>query len=415
VKGRSRLFLVLVIILAAGLSVIAYFGIGNNQFAGVGNIRQGLDLVGGVAIVYGVQDFENPTTADMNAAISLIRRRLERYNHMEAEVALQGTDQIRVDIPGVDNPEEAISALGATALLTFRDEEGNILVTGDDVRDANRVTVPGQHGTAGSFAVELQFTSEGTQRFAEATSANIGRPLAIFLDEEPISAPVVENAITDGTAVITGVFTAEEAATLARSIREGSLPFALEVLSVNNVGARLGAGALNQGILAGLIGTSLVLIFMLFVYRICGLAADIALVMYVGLLLIFLSMFGVTLTLPGIAGIILSIGMAVDANVVIFERIREEITAGRSLKAAIDAGFKRAFPAIVDSNITTIIAAVVLFWLGTGPVRGFAQTLTIGIIISMFTALVVTRFIIKNMVGAGIGTPAMFIPVKKEA
>ena len=413
-KGRSILFLVLIIVIAASLSVLSYFGIGEGHTLGVGNIKQGLDLKGGVAIVYGARNYK-PNDTEMNAALNLIQRRLDNKNYTEAEVGKQGADQIRVDIPGVDNAEQAVAELGATALLTFRDEDGNTLLTGSDVEDAKRAYQSNNQGTAGQYIVSLTFNSEGTKKFADATAKNEGKTISIFLDNEFISAPRVNAVITDGKSVIEGGFTAESSEYLARTIREGSLPFALEVLSENYVGAKLGANALRLGITAGLIGTALVLLFMLFMYRVSGLAADIALIIYVGLLLVLLSAFGITLTLPGIAGIILSIGMAVDANVVIFERIREEINTGRSIRASIDAGFKRALPAIIDGNVTTLIAAAVLFWLGTGPIKGFAQTLSIGIVLSMFTALTVTRFIIKSLTGAGLNTPKLFITVNKGA
>jgi len=316
----------------------------------------------------------------------------------------------------VADADKAVADLGATALLTFKDEAGNTLLTGNDVATATRqYQTSGQGTAAGQYVVALTFKPDGVKKFADATTANQGKTINIFLDDQFISGPTVNEPITTGNAVISGSFDATSAEQLARTIREGSLPFALEVLSVNNVGAQLGANALSMSILAGLIGTALVLIFMLIVYRVSGLAADIALVIYVGIVLILLSLIGVTLTLPGIAGIILSIGMAVDANVIIFERMREEIHAGKSIRAATQAGFKRAFPAIFDSHVTTIIAAGVLYWLGTGTIKGFAQTLAVGIIISLFTALTVTRFIILNLEGAGLNVPKLFVPVKKEA
>ncbi|MDR2650293.1 MAG: protein translocase subunit SecD [Clostridiales bacterium] len=415
VKGRSLFFVALAVVAAAGLAVLSYFGIGPEHTLGVGGIRQGLDLRGGVSIVYTAKDY-NPNQTEMNAAISLIRRRLDSKNYTEAEVGQQGSDQIRADIPGAGDAEQAVRELGATALLTFKDEAGNTLLTGSDVSDAKRQYMSASQGTAGQYVVSLSFNSDGVKKFADATAANLNKTISIFLDNEMISSPTVNAAITDGNAIIeSSTFTAESSEMLARTIREGSLPFALEVLSVNNVGATLGVNALNTGIIAGVIGAGFVLVFMLVIYRMSGLAADIALVIYVGIVLLLLSLFSITLTLPGIAGIILSIGMAVDANVIIFERMREEISSGRSIHASIDASFRRAFPAILDSNVTTLIAAAVLFWLGTGPIKGFAQTLAIGIVVSMFTALTVTRFILKNLAGAGLNVPKMFIPVKKEA
>jgi protein-export SecD/SecF family membrane protein len=412
-KGRSTFFVILAVLVAAGLGALAYFGIGTNKLLSVFNIRQGLDLKGGVSIVYAPVDY-TPNSTEMNAAISLIRRRLDAKNYTEAEVGQQTGNQIRVDIPGVDDAEEAVNEIGATAQLAFKDGDGNTLLTGADVSDATR-QVDSSNGGAGQYVVALTFTSDGAKKFADATANNVGKPIYIFLDSDMISQPTVNQAITDGKAVIEGNFTAQSAEELARTIREGSLPFSLQTLSVNNVGATLGADALKGGIIAGIIGTIIILLFMLIIYRTSGLSADIALIIYVGLVLILLSALRITLSLPGIAGIILSIGMAVDANVIIFERMREEIGNGKSMHSAIDAGFKRAFPAILDSNVTTLIASAVLYWLGTGTIKGFAQTLAIGIIVSMFTALTVTRFIIKSLVGAGMSNPKLFVPVRKEA
>ena len=230
----------------------------------------------------------------------------------------------------------------------------------------------------------------------------------IVMDDEIISSPVVQTAITDGHAMITGQFDGEEAEELASLIRAGSLPFDLNVLQMKNVGARLGADALSGGIKAGFVGVALVLIFMLLKYKLLGLAADWALIIYMGLDLIFLSLFHVTLTLPGIAGLVLSAGMAVDANIVIFERIKEELVVGNTLRVAIKNGFKRAKPAILDGNVTTLIAAVILFFLGSGSIKGFASTLMIGIILSMFTALFVTRILVNGLMQAGVHNPKYY-------
>jgi protein-export SecD/SecF family membrane protein len=416
-KSRSILTLALVVLVAGGLGVLSFFGIGQSKLFGVQGIKQGLDLKGGVTVVYSPKGVI-PSDQEMDSALSLIRRRLDAKNYTEAEVGLQGLQgarQIRVDVPGIDDPETAVSELGKTAQLTFKDVDGNTLLTGADVADAQREITQTAQGVAGSYGVALQFNSEGKSKFADATRNNMGKSIGIFLDDVMLSDPVVQATITDGIASISGTFTAEDAESLARSIREGSLPFDLEVLSVSTVGAKLGADALQTGIIAGIIAIGLIIIFMVIFYRMAGLAADLALLVYTGLVLVILSGVGVNLTLPGIAGIILSIGMAVDANVIIFERIREEIAANRTLRAAIDAGFERAFPAIVDSNVTTLIAAAVLFWLGTGPVKGFAQTLAIGIVVSMITALAVTRLIIKSFVGAGLSDRKLYAPLNKEA
>jgi len=403
-KGKSTVSLLIMLIVAVGLGAVSYFGVGTNKVMGVNNIKQGLDLSGGVHIVYEAEK-ETVTDEEMSAAISLIRGRLDWNNWTEAEVAKEGAKRLRVDIPGVENAEEAISEIGQTAQLVFADEAGKVLLTGDMVSRAIKEVGAMEEGGPSVPYVSLEFNEQGKELFAKATQENLNKRIVIVLDGEVVSAPTVNSAITDGKAMITGNFTPEEAEKTAALIRAGSLPFNLKVLEMKNVGATLGANALSAGIKAGIIGIALVLIFMLVAYRMLGLAADWALIIYIGLDLLALNLFKVTLTLPGIAGIVLSIGMAVDANVVIFERIKEELNTGRTLRSAVKTGFSRALSAIVDGNITTLIAAGVLFWLGSGTVRGFAQTLIIGIIISMFTALFITRLIINGFVGLGANNP----------
>lgn len=399
--------LLVMLIVAVALSAISYRGIGSKKALSVHRIEQGLDLSGGVDIVYEA-DKETVTDAEMQAAISLLQGRLDWNGWTEAEVAREGDKRIRVQIPGVEDAEEAIQQIGQTAQLSFVDEDGNVLLTGDMVKDASKQVGATDANSPSQPYVALEFNEEGTERFAEATAANIGKPIYIVMDTEVISAPTVQAAITDGQAIISGSFTGEEAEQLASLIRAGSLPFNLNVMQMKNVGARLGADALSTGIHAGIVGIALVLIYMLFAYKLLGFAADWALVIYVGLELVVLSLFHVTLTLPGIAGIVLSVGMAVDANVVIFERVKEELVLGKTLRNALKIGFKRATPAIMDGNITTLIAAAVLFFLGSGTVKGFATTLMIGIIISMFTALVITRIIINGLMYAGVQNPKYY-------
>ncbi|MCL2461814.1 MAG: protein translocase subunit SecD, partial [Defluviitaleaceae bacterium] len=269
-------------------------------------------------------------------------------------------------------------------------------------------------GTASQYVVSLVFNSDGATKFAKATQDNIGKYIYIYLDDQQVSAATVNTAITDGKAIIEGNFTLQQVKDLATTISEGSLPFNLTTISVQNIGATLGATALSTTVLAGLIGTILVLLFMALFYRTLGGAADLALLIYIGLNLVIISMLRITLTLPGMAGIILSIGMAVDANVVIFERTREEIASGKSLKASIDLGFKRAFNAIIDSHVTTFIAALVLFFLGTGTIKGFAETLMIGIVVSLFTAFLLTRTFVKALIDVGITRHGAYIGVKRE-
>lgn len=406
-KARGRIMLVIMLVIAAALSFVSYQGIGEGKTLSAGNIKQGLDLSGGVYIVYEA-DKEDVTAEEMQAAVSLIQGRMDWNGWTEAEVAQEGTNRIRVDIPGVENAEEAIREIGQTAQLSFVDETGKVLLTGDMVADATKQVGATQKGVNAEPYVALKFNDEGKQLFAEATAANIGKPIYIVMDGEVISAPMVQSAITTGEASITGNFTGESAEELASLIRAGSLPFNLNVIQMKNVGARLGADALATGVKAGAIGLALVLIFMLVVYKVLGFAADLALIIYVGLELILLNAFNITLTLPGIAGIILSVGMAVDANVVVFERLKEELVEGKTLRVAVKNGFSRALPAILDGNVTTLIAAVVLFFLGSGTVKGFATTLIMGIIISMFTALVITRLIVNGLMQGGCSNPKYY-------
>ena len=403
--GRLRLFLML--LAAVGLGVLSYCGIGAEKLCSVNQIEQGLDLSGGVDIVYEA-DQEFVSESEMNAAVSLLQGRMDWNGWTEAEVAKEGSRRIRVQIPGVENAEEAIEKIGRTGQLAFVDNRGEVLLTGDMVAAAEK-----QVGEIDDFSgavpyVALEFNEEGKKRFAEVTEANIGNVIHIVMDDEIISSPVVQTTITDGHAMITGQFSGEEAEELASLIRAGSLPFNLNILQMKNVGARLGADALSGGIKAGFVGIALVLLFMIAKYKLLGFAADWALIIFIGLELIFLSIFKVTLTLPGIAGLVLSAGMAVDANVVIFERIKEELIGGNTLRVAIKNGFKRATPAILDGNVTTLIAAVVLYFMGSGTVKGFAATLMIGIILSMFTALFVTRLIVNSMMQAGIHNPKYY-------
>ncbi len=404
-KAKNFFSLLIIIAVAVGMGCLVYFGAGSKNLFAVKNIRQGLDLRGGVSIIYQA-DKNNPTPEEMNSAKSLIQGRLDRKNFTEAEVATQGLNRIRVDIPGVDNAEEAVSEIGKTAQLTFRDEQNNVLLNGSEIKNATKQVI--QENNQTKIVVALEFTSAGQKLFEDATGKNVGKRILICLDNDIISMPTVQQKISGGNATITGDFTSQKAEELAALIRAGSLPFNLNVISLENVGAKLGADALESSLVAGIGGTLLVILFMLIFYKLLGFAADIALLIYVGIVLACLSLFGITLTLPGIAGIILSVGMAVDANVIIFERIKEELTNKKSMRASIKSGFSKAFSAIFDGNVTTLIAALVLYCFGSGPIKGFAQTLSLGIIVSMFTALVITRLIINNIVGLGLSNPKFF-------
>ncbi|MDR1066102.1 MAG: protein translocase subunit SecD [Clostridiales bacterium] len=405
-KVKSALLFLALICAAAGLSVVSYMGIGPSNILGVANIKQGLDLKGGVNIVFEAEA-ENPTDHEMDSAIRLLQQRLDFKGETESEVSRQGAKRIRVDIPGYEDADEAVQTIGQTARLAFLDEENNELLDGSMVADARKSTQQNAYG-ASEVVVALEFNSDGAAKFEEATGANIGKSISIMLDNIIISAPTVNARISGGNAVIEGGFTAKEAEDLANLIKSGSLPFDLKVTSMQNVGARLGADALRTSLLGGAIAFGLILLFMLVLYRTSGLAADIALFIYLALNLIILSLFRITLTLPGIAGIALAVGMAVDANIIIFERLKDELSAGKGLLPSINAGFKRAFPAIADSNITTIIAAVILFALGSGPIKGFAQTLIIGIAVSFFTAIFITRLILKSLIGVGASNPKLY-------
>lgn len=376
-------------------------------YAGYKNIKLGLDLKGGVYIVYGPEEGVTPSDDDMAAAISMLQQRVEYKGYYDAEVSQEGDSKIRVEIPGVEDAAAVVEEIGEAAHLTFRamnddGTPGDVLVDGINVADADKAY------QNNAVVVTLTFDEAGRQAFATATQNNVGRQIGIYMDDMLISAPTVNQAITDGNAVITGDFDAESAEDLAAKIRSGSLPFSLRALEYNAVGARLGADSLSTSVKAGAVGVFLVLLFMLIVYRLPGLLADIALVGYTALNIIILSLTGISLTLPGVAGIVLGIGMAVDANVIVFERIKEEIRAGKSVKTAIHNGFDRALSAILDGNITTLIACAVLLWLGTGPIKGFAQTLILSIVVSMFSALIVTRILLNLCVNIGIKSPKLY-------
>ncbi len=407
-KSRSSLILAIVIAIVVGLGALAYYGVGEDKKLGVERIKLGLDLKGGVNIVYEADVTKDPVQKDMNAAIEMIRVRLDREGYTESDVAQEGARRIRVDIPGVKDATQAVREIGATAQLTFVGPDGEVALRGNHVKSATKQIYQDQTTGRNKIVVALEFDSEGTKLFAEATEKYINQPLSIMLDDTEISAPVVNSVISDGKATIEGAFGNEEADVLAGRIEAGSLPFNLTAISSNGVGAKLGMSALETSILAGILGVAFIMIFMVVMYKVNGLAADIALCFYIALLIISLSAMQATLTLPGIAGIILSIGMAVDANVIIFARIKEELQTGRSLRVAVDAGFSRALNAIIDGNITTLMAAGVLYYLGSGLIKSFAQTLAVGIIISMFTALVITRMLIKLLINVGIQNPTLY-------
>ena len=431
-KSKGILTLVLTLVIMAALGYVAVFGIGTEKAGAASEIKQGLDLAGGVSITYQVVGDEKPSPEDMSDTIYKLQKRVQVYS-TEAQVYQEGDDRINIEIPGVSDANTILEDLGRPGALYFiaqTDADGNenysytgsgetgyslnktidelladgsIVLEGTDVAAAQGGTGSDSLGNS-QFVVDLVFTDAGTTKFGDATTkayAN-GQSIGIYYDQDFISVPNVQAALTDGKAQITGMGSFEDAEKLASQIRIGGLKLELEELRSNVVGAQLGAEAINTSLTAALIGLIIIAVFMIIVYRIPGFSSVLALVIYTILTVLCLNMFEITLTLPGIAGIILSIGMAVDANVIIFARIREEITAGKSVRSAIDDGFKKALSAIVDGNVTTLIAALVLALKGSGSVKGFAYTLALGIVISMFTALVVTRLILKAFFAIGL-------------
>lgn len=398
-KSNGILVLILTVVILGLLGYTSIVGFGPTGTGAARNIKTGLDLAGGVSITYEATE-ENPSSEDMADTIYKLQKRVEQYS-TEAQVYQEGSNRINVEIPGVTDANAILEELGKPGSLTFQDEEGNVVLEGSDIADAEGVARQSQTTSSSQYVVTLTMTDEGREKFAQATEENVGKTIAIVYDNEIISNPSVNEAITGGQAEISGMASLEEARELASYIRIGSLSLELTELRSNVVAAQLGEEAISTSVLAGVIGLVIVIIFMIAVYRMPGLVSGIALLIYTGLMLVTLNAFDITLTLPGIAGIILGIGMAVDANVIIYARIREEITAGISVKSSIKAGFQKAFSAIFDGNITTLIAAFVLMWLGSGTVKGFAYTLAMGIVISMFTALVVSRLIVNAMYAIG--------------
>lgn len=394
VKGLLGL---LVLLFAVGL--FGFFG-----YDTMDDIKLGLDLAGGVSITYQAVD-EDPTAEAMSDTIYKLQQRVQNYS-TEAEVYQEGSNRINIDIPGVSDANAILEELGKPGSLYFTDESGQVILTGDQVASA-KPAIYEQNGIK-SYAVSLTFTDAGTKAFATATTNNVGKRIAIIYDGMMYSNPVVREAITGGQCQIDGMGSYEEADQLAATIRIGSLSLELEELRSNVVGAKLGQEAIATSLKAGAIGFGIVAVFMIAAYLIPGVAAVLALCLYVGVILILLAAFEVTLTLPGIAGIILSIGMAVDANVIIFTRIKEEIGLGKTVKSAIKTGFAKALSAIIDGNVTTLIAAAVLYFRGSGTVKGFATTLAIGIVLSMITALFVTKGALYALYSLGCESPKLY-------
>lgn len=475
-KLKSVFILLLVLVIIAFSAVLCYVGLGENKHFGVANINLGLDLAGGVSITYQAVEGSSPSTAEMEGALAVIQRRLDAKGYTEATAYLDGSNRIRVEIPGVEDANEAVTEIGKTAMLSFvgidwnqitssnlaeefypqyvedvkaqlkeegredayTDEEltadakvffsqypsdaisrypqllekakeagyAEEILTGTNV--ANATYQKGQTSQNGSVEpyVRLDFDETGKELFAAGTEKYLNKYIAIMLDTNVCSMPSVNAVINDGQALITGMASDDDAKNLAADIVGGALPVQLEDIEHNSVGASLGQDALNTSLLAAIIGFIIIILFMIIVYRVPGLASAFALIFYITMELLLINVLDMTLTLPGVAGIILSIGMAVDANIIIFSRIREEMILGRSLRVSVRDGFKKALSAILDGNVTTLIAALVLYFFGSGTIRGFAQTLALGIVISMITSLVVTRLILSQFI--------MLLPQKNQ-
>lgn len=439
-KGIISLILTAALIVLLGFTTVVGFGKG--QTGAAKNIKLGLDLEGGVSITYQVKG-DTPSKEDMSDTIYKLQKRVEQYS-TEATVYQEGDNRISIEIPGVTDANEILSELGQPGSLYFikeKDSDGNpnygldtsghyvlaksmdelkeeesVVLTGTDIKSAKSGSYQDSTTGANENVVQLSMTKEGTEKFAEATKAakEAKETIAIYYDGELISVPSVNAEITDGQAIIEGNMSYEEAEQLASTIRIGGLSVELEEIRSNVVGAQLGEEAISTSLMAGAVGLVIVFVFMCVVYLLPGLASSLALVIYTGLILVLLNAFDITLTLPGIAGIILGIGMAVDANVIIFARVKEELTAGKSVKSALNAGFHKAMSAILDGNITTLIAAAVLWLKGSGTVKGFAQTLALGIVVSMFTALVITRMIVYAFYAVGIRNTKLYGRIKEE-
>ncbi len=409
-RARALVSLVAIIVVVAVCAYLGLCGFGKgtmiNYLKPWGDaISLGLDLRGGVYTVYQAENNGDPDfDTKMESTVSILTSRLTRQGVTEATVTRQGSDRIRVEIPNVSDPNQILTIIGTPAQLYFVDESGNNLMEGGMVKNAQAA-----QDQDGKPCIAFELTDEGAKIFAEATAANLGKTISITLDGETISRATVNTVIAGGKGEITGNFTADEAKNLATLILSGALPLNLTQLEVSAISATLGVEALDRAIQAGIIGVALVMLFMLFRYRLCGLVADIALTIYIMIVVLLLALTGAQLTLPGVAGIILGIGMAVDANVVIFERIREEVKNGRPIGSAVRKGFSNALSAIIDSNVTTIIAAVVLYAFGTGSVRGFALTLGIGVATSLVTAVFVTHKLLDIFADLGIKNQKLYV------
>lgn len=410
---KSILAIVVVIALTALLVMTALIGLDIGIVSlpsAQDGVVLGLDLVGGSEITYDAIVPEGAADVDegMNVAVTMLRQRCDNLGYTEANVYRAGERQVVVEIPNVDNPEEAVQQLGTTAVVEFVDADGKVWLSGSDIASAKCVYGQVDETGTSAYYIQLSFTEAGKEKFVEATKEIASRTsdnyMSINMDGETISSPNVDKKFastginSDTAMILMGNANVDDVQYLANIISSGALPFALENTKLQTVGASLGEKSLDTSLFAGMIGMILVMVFMIVVYRLPGLVSALTLVFYTALFAVVLAVSHANLTLPGIAGMILTIGMAVDANVIIFERIKEELRAGKSLRTSIDNGYHNAFTAILDSNITTAIAAVVLWWRGSGTIVGFAQTLLIGVVLSMFTMLIITRILLKSLV-----------------
>lgn len=411
-KTKSTALFILAVLAIGIIAYSGFFGIKNifgyrvKSFSE--SINKGLDLQGGISVLEEIKgnDVKNET---IERTIELLSMRVNPEGVKETSVQREGKNRIRIEIPGEFDSKKVLESIGKTGKLEFKGPDNKVILTGTDVNKATAYYDETQRPT-----ISLELKPDGAKKFAEATQKFLGKRITIYMDGEVLTSPNVQSVITGGKATITGSATMEEANRQAKIIQSGALPVSLEAVEFKTVGATLGANALPLSMKAGAVGIGLILIFMLLYYKGPGIMADIALIFYVLIVLGAFVMFKVTLTLSGIAGFLLTVGMAVDANVLIFERIKEELRLGKSLNVAVNAGFNRALSSILDSNITTIIAGVVLYYLGSGGVKGFALTLMIGIVLSIFTALTVTRTLIRLGINMGLLSRASQFGVKRE-
>ncbi|WP_066892725.1 protein translocase subunit SecD [Clostridium nigeriense] len=398
-KSKSLTLFVLCIVAIISLAFAGFKGfvVAGWEFKSFDKaITKGLDLQGGVSVLMEIQ--EDDVSSDVRQRTKqLLELRVNKIGVAETVVTEEGDKRIRIDIPGAYDSNEIVESLSKTGNLEFKDADGNVVLTGKDVKEATAVL-----DDTSRPVVSLELNEEGQDKFAEVTANNIGKTISIYMDDEVVSSPVVQSAITNGKAVINGMSSMDEATKLSGIISSGALPVTVKAVSVESVGAQLGSEALPNALKAGAIGVGLIFLFMIVYYRLPGVFASIALTLYITLLLLVFAEMKVALTLPGIAAFLLTIGMAVDANILIFERIREELIKGISIKSAVKAGFENAMSSIVDSNSTTFIAAIILYFIGSGSVKGFAVTLMIGILLSLFTALIVTKTLINLAVDMGL-------------